>query len=99
MLLEELLALPVGTRVIGETELLTQLPGAVASHDDGSHFIRWDDGFSTIPLGKVREYDEYIAGHTQVDPTHGLRVLPKPHGLTNRPTQLAVSGASRVRRT
>ncbi len=66
MLLEELLSLPVGTRVFGEIDLPTTLPGVVTSRSDGSHFIRWDDGYSSIPLGKIREYDEYIAAHTEL---------------------------------
>jgi hypothetical protein len=66
MLLEDLLSLPVGTRVFGEVGLPATLGGMVASLDDGSHFIRWDDGYSSIPLGKVREYDEYIAAHTKL---------------------------------
>ena len=66
MLLEDLLALPVGTMVIGEVQKLSTLPGVVASHPDGSHFIRWDDGYSSIPLGRERAYDEYIAAHTQL---------------------------------
>jgi len=66
MLLEDLLALPVGTRVFGEIELSTTLPGLIASIGDGSRLIRWDDGYSTVLLGKVREYDEYIAAHTEL---------------------------------
>jgi len=68
MLLEDLLSLPVGTRVYGEINVPATLPGMVASHGDGSHFIRWDDGYSSIPLGNVREYDEYIAAHTELQP-------------------------------
>jgi hypothetical protein len=68
MLLEDLLSLPVGTRVFGEIELPMTLPGVVASRRDGSHFIRWEDGYSSIPLGKVRDYDEYIAAHTELQP-------------------------------
>jgi hypothetical protein len=74
MLLEDLLSLPVGTRVFGEIELTTKLPGVVASLENGSHFIRWDDGYSSIPLGNVREYDEYIAAHTELQPNRCLRV-------------------------
>ena len=66
MLLEDLIALPVGTTVIGEVQKTSTLPGVVASLADGSHFIRWDDGYSSIPLGRVRDYDEYIAAHTQL---------------------------------
>lgn len=68
MLLEDLLSLPIGTRVFGEIELPTTVPGMVASLDDGSHLIRWEDGYSSIPLGRVREYDEYIAAHTELQP-------------------------------
>ena len=68
MLLEDLLSLPVGTRVFGEIELSMTIPGVVASRGDGSHFIRWEDGYSSIPLGKVRDYDEYIAAHTELQP-------------------------------
>jgi len=74
MHIEELLSLPVGTRVFGEIEVPATVPGVVASLDDGSHFIRWDDGFSSTPLGNVREYDEYIAAHTELQPTRCLRV-------------------------
>jgi hypothetical protein len=73
MLLEELLSLPVGARVFGEIQLPSTVPGVVASFGDGSHFIRWDDGYSSIPLGKVRDYDEYIAAHTEVQPNPCLR--------------------------
>jgi hypothetical protein len=74
MILEQLLSLPIGTRVFGEIELPTRLPGKVAALDDCSRFIRWDDGYSSIPFGKVREYDEYIAAHTELQPTRNLRV-------------------------
>jgi hypothetical protein len=76
MLLEDLLSLPVGTRVFGEIEPPRTLPGVVASFGDGSHLIRWDDGYSTTPLGKVREYDEYIAAHTELRPTRCLSAEP-----------------------
>jgi hypothetical protein len=79
MLLEELLSLPIGTHVFGEVELPTTLLGVVASRTDGSHFIRWEDGYSSIPLGKVREYDEYIAAHTERQPTRRLHVKRKQH--------------------
>lgn len=65
MLLEDLLALPVGTTVIGKVQVSSTVPGVVASLRDGSHFIRWEDGYSSIPLGRVRDYDEYIAAHTE----------------------------------
>ena len=77
MLLEDLLSLPVGTRVFGEIEVPTTVLGVVASFGDGSHLIRWDDGYSTVPLGKVREYDEYIATHTELQPTRCLRAEPE----------------------
>lgn len=79
MLLEDLLSLPVGTRVFGEIELPTTVPGFVASRDDGSHFIRWDDGYSSIPLGMSRDYDEYIAAHTELQPKplHSRRIQNK----------------------
>ena len=67
MLLEELLSLPFGTRVYGRIELPKAVPGTIATRPDGSHFIRWDDGYSSIPLGSVREYDEYIAAHTELE--------------------------------
>jgi len=67
MLLEELLSLPFGTRVCGRIEVPKAVPGTIASLPDGSHFIRWDDGYSSVPLGTVREYDEYIAAHTELD--------------------------------
>ena len=66
MLLEDLLALPVGTRVFGEIAVPTMVPGVIASSEGGARWIRWDDGYSTIPLGKVQEYDEYIAAHTDL---------------------------------
>jgi hypothetical protein len=69
MLLEHLLSLPVGTRVSGEMERRTTIPGVVASLGDGKHFIRWEDGYCSIPLGNVREYDEYIAAHTELQTT------------------------------
>jgi hypothetical protein len=79
MLLEDLLALPVGTRVFGEIEVPTMVPGVVASIDGGSRLIRWEDGYSTIPLGKVREYDEYIAAHTELQST---RYTSRPQSKT-----------------
>ena len=77
MLLEELLSLSAGTRVLGEIQLRTMVPGVVASLNDGSHFIRWDDGYASIPLGNVREYDEYIAAHTELQPTRCVRMNRK----------------------
>jgi hypothetical protein len=68
MSLEDLLSLPVGTRVFGEIEPLSSVPGVVASLRDGSRFIRWEDGYSSVPLGRVQDYDEYIAAHTELKP-------------------------------
>jgi hypothetical protein len=66
MLLEDLLELPVGTDVLGDIDVTTTIPGVVQSLEDGSHFIRWIDGYVTVPLGRIRDYDEYIAAHTQL---------------------------------
>ena len=79
MLLEDLLALPVGTRVLGEIEVPTMVPGVIASIDGRSRLIRWEDGYSTIPLGRVREYDEYIAAHTELQST---RYTSRPQSKT-----------------
>ena len=67
-MLEDLLSLPVGTRVFGEIELPRTIHGEIALFGDGSHFIRWEDGYSSIALGRVRDYDEYIAAHTELQP-------------------------------
>jgi hypothetical protein len=77
MLLEELLSLPIGTRVFGDIDVSMTISGVVALLGDGSHFIRWEDGYSTIPLGRVREYDEYIASRTALRPTSCHRGEPK----------------------
>jgi hypothetical protein len=66
MLLEELLALPVGARVYGFIESVAALPGVVESCHDGAHHIRWADGYVTIPFGRVRDVDEYIAAKTRL---------------------------------
>lgn len=68
MLLENLLTLPIGTHVVGQIEAVTNVPGTVEMLQDGSHFIRWADGYATISFGKVRDYDEYIAAHTHLEP-------------------------------
>jgi hypothetical protein len=68
MLLEHLLALPVGTQVLGDLDVATSVPGVVQSHQDGSHFIQWMDGFVSVPFGQIRDYDEYIAAHTELKP-------------------------------
>lgn len=69
MLLEHLLALPIGTQVLGDIDVTTTIPGVVESLKDGSHFVRWIDGYVTIPFGRIRDYDEYIAANTQLQPT------------------------------
>jgi hypothetical protein len=99
MLLEDLLFLPVGTRVFGEIGVPTTVPGVVASLGDGSHLIRWDDGYSTIPLGKVREYDEYIAAHTELRPTLCLRAEHKAEQHDERAGASAHDCTAGVRRT
>jgi hypothetical protein len=73
MLLEELLSLPVGTRVLGEIERPVTIAGVVASLGDGTHLIRWEDGYCSTPLGNVRKYDEYIAAHTQLQASDSPR--------------------------
>ena len=73
MLLEDLLSLPVGSRVFGEIQVPTTVPGVIAMRGDGSRLIRWDDDYSTILLGRVREYDEYIASHTELQSTRVVR--------------------------
>ena len=99
MLLEDLLSLPVGTRVFGEIEVSTTVLGVVASFVDGSHLIRWDDGHSTVPLGKVREYDEYIAAHTELQPTRCLRAEPKAERHDVSAEASACDRTAGVRRT
>ena len=97
MLLEDLLVLPIGTRVCGEIEVSTVVPGVIASTVGGAHLIRWDDGYSTIPLGKVREYDEYIAAHTELQsPRYRHRPLTELHN--ERAEASVVSCTARVKR-
>ena len=73
MLVEDLQALPIGTQVLGDVHVSTKVPGVVASMKNGSHYIRWDDGFVSFPFGSVRDYDEYIAAHTELQPVrYGL---------------------------
>jgi len=99
MLLEDLLALPVGTRVFGDIGVPTTVPGVVAALGDGLHLIRWDDGYSTIPLGKVREYDEYIAAHTELRPTRCLRGKPTTEQFDEEAEASAGDYTAGVRRT
>ena len=81
MLLEKLLSLPVGTRVFGEIERPATIPGVVESLGDGAHFIRWEDGYRSTPLGNVREYDEYIAAHTELQANRSPRVERKTDSM------------------
>ena len=74
MLLEDLLSLPAGTQVAGKIQVLAKVSGVVVSLENGCRFIRWEDGYSTIPLGKVRKYDEYIAAHTELVNSRAERV-------------------------
>jgi hypothetical protein len=66
MLLEYLLGLPIGTRVFGDIGVAMNVAGVINSLEDGSHVIRWEDGYVTVPLGRVRDADEYIAAHTRL---------------------------------
>ena len=66
MLLEDLLGLPTGTHVFGDIGVAMNVAGVIESLEDGSHFIRWEDGYVTIPLGRVRDADEHIAAHTRL---------------------------------
>jgi hypothetical protein len=68
MLLEDLFGLPTGTRLFGDIGVAINVGGVIDSLEDGSHFIRWEDGFVTAPLGRVRDADEYIAAHTRLAP-------------------------------
>lgn len=68
MLLEQLLGLPTGTRVVGEIGLETNLSGVIDSLKDGCRFIRWEDGWVTAPLGRMQDVDEFIAAHTRLAP-------------------------------
>lgn len=69
MQIEELRGLPVGTRVMGELQITRRVPGVVESLKDGPHFIRWADGYVTFPFGWVRDYDEYVAARTELQPS------------------------------
>jgi len=68
MLLEDLLGLPTGTHVFGDIRVAMNVTGVIESLEDGSHFIRWEDGYVTVPLGRVRDADEYIATRTRLAP-------------------------------
>jgi hypothetical protein len=64
MLLEDLLGLPTGKRVFGDIGVAVNVVGVIDSLEDGSHFVRWEDGYVAVPLGRVRDADEHIAAHT-----------------------------------
>src|SRR5579863_9551595 len=85
MQVEELRELPVGTRVTGELQISSELPGVVESLKHGPHFIRWADGYVTFPFGWVQEYDEYVAARTEIQPARCSRIHfevdPEPKGL------------------
>ena len=69
MRVEDLLKLPVGTRVFGDVEIVTKsVPGVVGSLDDGARCIRWADGYVSSPLGRLRDADECVAEHTHLNP-------------------------------
>jgi hypothetical protein len=74
MLVEELLALPVGTEVIGELPMSKTVPGVVDTMKDGPNFIRWADGYVTFPFGWIRDFDEYIAERTEIQPSRCARI-------------------------
>lgn len=74
MLVEELLALPVGTQVAGELQNTKIVPGVVETMKDGPHFIRWADGYVTFPFGWVQDYDEYVATRTEIQPSRCTRI-------------------------
>jgi hypothetical protein len=74
MLIEELLELPVGTQVLGALQITKNVPGTVESMKHGPHFIRWADGYVTFPFGWIRDYDEYVAARTEIQPSRCTRI-------------------------
>jgi hypothetical protein len=68
MLLEDLLGLPTGTRLFGHTAVAMNVAGVIDPLEGGSHFIRWEDSSVTVPLGWVRDDDEYIVAHARLAP-------------------------------
>jgi hypothetical protein len=78
MLLDDLLSLLVGTRVYGEIDVPATLPGMVASRGDGSHFIRWDDGYSSIRQRAGRRIHSGSYG-TAASPQPASRTQNKQH--------------------
>lgn len=73
MLAEELRDLPAGAHVIGRVEVTKRVPGVVEAMKDGPRFIRWADGYVSFPFGWVPAYDEYIAAHTEIEPSRYTR--------------------------
>ncbi len=73
MLPEELRDLPTGSHVIGEIEITKRVLGVVEAMKDGPRFIRWADGYVSFPFGWVPAYDEYIAAHTEIQPSRYTR--------------------------
>lgn len=73
MLVEELSSLPAGAHVIGRIEVTKRVPGVVETMKDGPRFIRWADGCVSFPFGWVPAYDEYIAAHTEIEPSRYSR--------------------------
>jgi hypothetical protein len=80
MHVEELLKLPVGSRVVGELQITRTVPGVVELMKDGPHFIRWADGHVTFPFGWIRDYDEYIAARTEIQPSRCTRIRLESDG-------------------
>lgn len=92
MLLEDLLALPVGARVLGKIEVPAMVSGVVVSIGNQFRLIRWDDGHSTIPFGNNLRADEYIAAHTELEPARQQKM---PIGETNTELHFAVTPPER----
>lgn len=80
MLVEELLELPVGSQVVGELQITKTVPGVVEAMRHGPHFIRWADGYVTFPFGWVRDYDEYTAARTEIQPSRYMRIHLQSEG-------------------
>lgn len=73
MLVEKLVALPVGTKVVGQLPATKNVQGVVESMKDGPKFIRWSDGYVTFPFGWVPDFDEYVAARTEIQPSRYMR--------------------------
>ena len=74
MYFEKPLALPVGMPEVGESAIITNVPGVVESVPDGPQFIRWPDGSVTFPFGWIRDNDEYIAPRKEIQPSRCRRI-------------------------